>query len=96
MNCKLSALFLLALSVPALAQNEGKADPHTPKAGEVKPQAGAKGNSWFPIIDQDLGTYFHHEEALGHFPFQNPKSEDRKSTRLNSSHSSVSRMPSSA
>ena len=27
---------------------------------------------------------------------QNDKAEDRKSTRLNSSHSSVSRMPSSA
>lgn len=76
MNCKLTALLLLALSASAVAQNEAKVDPNAPKAGgEAKPQGGAKGNAWFPILDQDLGTYFHHEEAVGHFPFQNPKAE---------------------
>lgn len=30
-------------------------------------------NPWFPVVEQDLGTFFNHEEAVGHFRFKNPR-----------------------
>jgi hypothetical protein len=59
----LSLLFFTALS-PLVAQG-----------GAAPVPVPAKANTWFSILDQDLGTYFHHEEAVGHFPFQNPSNE---------------------
>jgi hypothetical protein len=68
---------LVLLTVPLAAQDKQKET--SPGAGPVKvdpqtPQAGAKsGNAWFPVRDQNLGTFFSHESAHGRFAFQNPK-----------------------
>jgi len=40
------------------------------QVGAINPSA--KGNSWFPVVEQDLGTYLNHEEAKGSFKFKNP------------------------
>lgn len=37
--------------------------------------ATGQGNAWFPVLERDLGTYFHHEHAVGRFSFKNPKNE---------------------
>ena len=45
---------------------------------------------------QTVPSYVPTNGLVGWWPFNGNANEDRKSTRLNSSHSSVSRMPSSA
>ena len=47
-----------------------------------------------PIVDQ-INAFFEEYKSLSNDQLRG-KTADRKSTRLNSSHSSVSRMPSSA
>lgn len=52
--------------------NDGSAAPLAPAA----PVIPGRGNAWFPVLERDLGTYFHNEHAEGHFEFKNPKAED--------------------
>jgi hypothetical protein len=49
--------------------------PQPPKImpGQVFTHGG--GNSWFKVTQTDLGTFFNHESAVGHFGFKNPKEE---------------------
>ena len=68
-------------------------------------------NSNFKLIEQDISNPLHIEEGLDwvlhfaslaspkhylNYPIETLKAGDRKSTRLNSSHTDISRMPSSA
>ena len=55
--------------------------------------------SWYASVDTDLLDEYDIRQVvtvLGNSTMCAPPSEDRKSTRLNSSHSGESRMPSSA
>ena len=75
MNRKLLSVLIVA-AAPLVAQEKTAPVP-TDKPVEIKPAEVKQlphsgGNAWFQVTDQDLGTYFHHEEAVGHFPFQNP------------------------
>ena len=85
---RLSALAAVAVLATALPAQQSDADAaqkgaavQKGKQGPVKPVGPARtpktrgGNAWFPVTDQDLGTYFNHEEAVGKFKFSNPKSE---------------------
>ena len=57
------------------------------------------GRVWYPIVPIELGDTFEFEVVETDQmtePVETKKKEDRKSTRLNSSHRSLSRMPSSA
>lgn len=77
------AAFLVATSCLGFAQAQdakkpdaqGPAPATAPTA--VKPGPGASvipagGNSWFPVTNKDLGTYFGTGEAVGVFHFKNP------------------------
>ena len=89
---RLSRYFL-----PVLKENPAEAQivshRYMLRAGMIKQQA-AGIYSWLPLgyrVLKRIEQIVHEEQVrAGHIPL------DRKSTRLNSSHSSVSRMPSSA
>ncbi|MBZ0151885.1 MAG: hypothetical protein K8J09_10170 [Planctomycetes bacterium] len=73
-----SALFLFAplvlgCSLVAQEQKPDATDP-VPVPRAVTPQAGPAtgGNTWFPVTNQDLGTYFGTGEAAGVYHFKNP------------------------
>jgi hypothetical protein len=84
MNRKLLPGLIFAFTLPAIAQVVPP--PEAPVGGPAKPESGAihqeakptgasRGNAWFEVSDQDLGTYFNHEEAVGHFMFKNPNDQ---------------------
>ena len=88
MNCKLLSMLLVALPVMGTAQSKpedlkGRAQAVEPEtkgpAGTTAVRLGAKRrpqpNAWFPVTNQDLGTYFNNEEAKGIFKFKNPHEE---------------------
>ncbi len=55
----------------------GVGDQLPPGKTPVLPGSGQQGtgqnrNSWFENTDLDLGTYFHHEHAVGKYKFKNP------------------------
>jgi hypothetical protein len=82
----LAILFAVPSAVPfAVAQEKPDPNAGVPKAErvvEVKtttlpgpaPIPG-KGNDWFPVTDQDLGTFLTHEHATGKFAFKNPNGQ---------------------
>ncbi|MBL8732930.1 MAG: hypothetical protein JNN13_11225 [Planctomycetes bacterium] len=73
-----SALFLfapLALGCSLMAQDQKPdATDKVPTPRAVTPQAGPAtgGNTWFPVTNQDLGTFFGTGEAAGVYHFKNP------------------------
>lgn len=82
MNCTHPVLgFVAALALGSLLSAQETTTKKVPDAAPEKaplhvpaPTAGAKSdNSWFPVTDLDLGTFFGHEEAIGPFHFKNPK-----------------------
>ena len=76
---------------PAAAKEPSKP---TPRLADGKVDFGGKG-VWAPIWVQDWADKKWVDEAID-VPFTAWGQEDRKSTRLNSSHIQKSRMPSSA
>lgn len=72
------ALFLfapLALGCSLMAQDQKPdATDKVPTPRAVTPQAGPAtgGNTWFPVTNQDLGTFFGTGEAAGVYHFKNP------------------------
>ncbi|MCA8974438.1 MAG: DUF1573 domain-containing protein [Planctomycetes bacterium] len=83
MNRLLTAgLLLVATASWSNAQELEPAAPVKKAAGEVQdfavtpnsPQqsAGTGGNTWFPVTEIDLGTFFGAEHATGKFSFENP------------------------
>ena len=84
MNCTHPVLgFVAALALGSLLSAQEVQTKKVPDAAPEKaplhvptPTAGAKSdNSWFPVTDLDLGTFFGHEEAVGPFHFKNPKNK---------------------
>ena len=84
MNCTHPVLgFVAALALGSLLSAQEVQPKKIPDAAPEKaplhvpaPTAGAKSdNSWFPVTDLDLGTFFGHEEAVGPFHFKNPKNK---------------------
>lgn len=84
MNCTHPVLgFVAALALGSLLSAQETPTKKAPDAVPEKaplhvpaPTAGAKSdNSWFPVTDLDLGTFFGHEEAIGPFHFKNPKNK---------------------
>lgn len=88
MNCKKTLFgFVSTLAIGVLLSAQEAKQPVAPEKGDLapatagtKPQSGKvqvgnpqSGNTWFPVTDLDLGTYFGHEEAVGQFRFKNPK-----------------------
>lgn len=64
-------------SKSAVAGADGKLQPgqteaRKPVVGVADPRSN---NPWFPTTDLELGTYFGHEEAVGVFPFRNPRNQ---------------------
>lgn len=60
----------------------GHGEARKPVVGGADPRSN---NPWFPTTDLDLGTYFGHEEAVGVFPFRNPRSQAIDWTNLQGS-----------
>lgn len=85
MNCKLIPLLLAAAPALVLIRDSAAqkgSDPTAPSApaagSAVTPGVGIRpdsGNAWFPVTERDLGTRFNHEDAVGTFEFENPRSE---------------------
>ena len=83
MNCKLLSMLLILLPAGVAAQQPNLAVTPTAAgsgpAGTTAVRPGAKRlpepNSWFPVTNQDLGTYFSNETAKGTFAFNNPGEE---------------------
>jgi hypothetical protein len=75
MNCKLLPVVLAVMAVSALpAAGRAQDATATPeKAPQPVPQGGAK--AWFEVTEQNLGTHFNHDTAIGHFPFKNPRAQ---------------------
>ncbi len=86
MNCKLLPIVLAGLAL-SFFSNAVRAQGEEAKASVLQPAAPAApagpavgspamapngGNSWFPVVEQDLGTHFNHDTAVGRFPFKNP------------------------
>jgi hypothetical protein len=78
----LAILSAVPFALPFAAAQEkpdaGAGLPKSEKPTEVKTTSPApapipgKGNDWFPVTDQDLGTFLTHEHATGKFAFKNP------------------------
>lgn len=49
-----------------------KVSPVVPVAPGATPRLPAGGNPWFPVTNQDLGTFFGQGDAVGVFKFKNP------------------------
>lgn len=70
---RFSSLVLLAAGLLPAQQPQGSARP--PEAAPKPGSEAGQGSTWFPIVQKDLGTYFHQEEAKGTFPFKNPSDQ---------------------
>ena len=87
--------------IPAPIKDTGKAGDHVEKGkgkgpggdGSKAPKKGKVGDDWTKLGGKDLVTKFDSDGSTKTFK---KDTIDRKSTRLNSSHSGESRMPSSA
>lgn len=68
-----TSILLAAVLLPA---QQPPVSPERSLDGVATPQKTAgqpgQGSAWFPVLNKDLGTFFHHETAKGTFKFRNP------------------------
>lgn len=69
--------FVAAAAVSGLlfAQDHKPQEPAKDQTGAPRvavPNPSTGGNAWFPVVNQDLGTFFGSGEAVGVFKFKNP------------------------
>ena len=70
---------VLAVALPEqglLAQGKTPVQPSVAPKGPVTPTQGSQPklppNTWFPVTELDLGTFFGQQKAVGRFEFENP------------------------
>lgn len=62
------------------ADGDGGAHQISVQPALVQPAQG--GNTWFPKVSEDLGTYFTEEKATGRFTFQNPTDAEQRFSNI--------------